>query len=426
MPLYSQTVRRKSLIQACVVAAIVFGGWAALKAHSAEIEIPPVEAMNLLDRATRDFEADNIDSAEMYLNRFCEALGARDLPDDIQSAVLDMRLKIALRKATRAFHSRTGEADASSDEFAKVWSVVDERTTEFLAYLRRKMAQAEGQKKFSRIVAVSAQEQSLRRERAFALQSMTAYPEALLELKEALTIYTRCLPHAAEKITVSYPTPTGEERKESTRAEQYNLATPEGIAQDRMTVLGLWHTAAPNDAEIKESLTSMRENFLQDFPGHPNAYFIAWEVLEARGTLSADALKTILDSTIDKTTARYASDLISHANRLSMEQRFDEALAEYEAAIALPACPQDRLTELYTQMASTHLYSKRYDKARECVLEAKRHADPAQAIALSLDSKLNLIEEVASNRSLPLSPPSSTNGIQHWLFWLNTLAILVS
>jgi len=497
MPLYSQTVRKMWLFHACVVVAIAGGGWATRSAHAAEVEIPSFEAMDLLDKARHDCAAEKIDSAELYLSRFREALGKGELPDDVQIAVLDMRLKIAAARAMMAFQQRqprTGVEDGSSEEFAKVWSVVDDRTNEFLAYCRRKKAQAEEQQNFGEVVAVSAEEQSLRRHRALILEYATAYPKALLELDEALAIYTRCLPHLAEKITVLYPTPHGEERKEVTRAEEYNLATPKAIAQKRMYVLRIWQSAAPNDAaikealtatqkkflqdfpsspealsissddaeiremltatqkkflqdfpgspealaissddaEIKETLTLMREKLLKDFPGHPDAYGIAWKVFEARGTLSADALKTILDATPDKTTMQYASDLISHANRLSVnEHRYDEALAEYEAALALPACPQDRLTEIHSQMADMHFFSKRYDKAREYILEAKRHASPLDAIAFNLDSRLEAIDIFEStaratrSRPMTVSPSDSTTVLRQWLFWLNTLAVLL-
>lgn len=173
-------------------------------------------------------------------------------------------------------------------------------------------------------------------------------------------------------------------------------------------------------------LTSTREHFIKDFPDHPNAYFNTYAVLEARGTLTADALKAVLDSTRDKTSSIYASNMISHANRLyAFERRLDEALAEYEVALALPACPKDRLTELYSQMASIHLESKRFDKARECMIEAKRHADPAQAEAFSLDSKLDLIESAAGNRPLPSASAPVANGNRRLFIWLNTLAVLL-
>jgi len=466
MPLYSQTVRRIWLFHACVVVAIAVGGWDTRSAHAAEVEIPSFEAMDLLDKARQDCAAGSIDSAELYLSRFREALGKGELPEDVQIAVLDMRLKIAAARAMMAFQQRqprTGVEDGSSEEFAKVWSVVDDRTDEYLAYCRRKKAQAEEQQDFSGVVAVSAEEQSLRLHRAFDLECMTVYPKALLELDEALAIYNRCLPHLAEKITVLYPTPHGEERKEVPAAEHYNLATPKAIAQKRMYVLWIWQSAAPNDAvikealtatqkkflqdfpsspealsissddaEIKETLTLMREKLLKDFPGHPDAYGIAWKVFEARGTLSADALKTILDATPDKTTMQYASDLISHANRLSVnEHRYDEALAEYEAALALPACPQDRLTEIYSQMADMHFFSKRYDKAREYILEAKRHASPLDAVAFNLDSHLEAIDIFEStaratrSRPMTVSPSDSTTRLRQWLFWLNTLAVLL-
>ena len=193
-----------------------------------------------------------------------------------------------------------------------------------------------------------------------------------------------------------------------------------------MTVLGLWLIAAPNDLGVKEMLTSTREHFIKDFPDHPNTYFNTYAVLEARGTLTADALKAVLDSTRDKTSANHASNMISHANRLFLdERRLDEALAEYEVALALPACPKERLAELYSQMSSIHLEPKRFDKARECILEAKRHADPAQAQAFSLDSKLDLIESAAGNRPLPSASAPVANGNRRLFIWLNTLAVLL-
>lgn len=414
-----------AVLLAVVVAVITFWSGSTLCAPAAEIEPPPAEVMKFLNRAMRDYETDKIDSADTNLSRFREVLGGAKLPDDLQFLVFDMGLQIAIRKATRVFQGRPGVVDASSAEFTAVWKVVDERSDELLAYYRRKLFAAEAQEDFSGFVLVSAREQRLRRDRALALQFMTAYPEALSELDNALAIYTRCLPHATETIQVGIHSPDGEERKEQTRADAFGLATPEVVAQERMTVLGLWLIAAPDDLGVKEMLTSAREHFIKDFPDHPNVYSNTHAVLEARGTLTADALKAVLESTRDKTTAGYASNMISHANRLFIERRLDEALAEYEAALALPACPQDRLAELFSQMASIHLESKRFDKARECVLEAKRHADPAQAQAFGLDSHLDLIESAAGNRPLPSASAPVAIGNSRWLIWLNTLAVLL-
>lgn len=413
-------------LHAVVIVVIAFCSGATHCAPAAEIEPPPAEVMKLLNRAMRDYETDKIDSADTNLSRFREVLGAAKLPDDLQFLVFDMGVQIAIRKATRVFQGRPGVVDASSAEFTDVWKVVDDRSDELLAYYRRKVSAAEAQEDFSGFVLVSAREQRLRRDRALALQFMTAYPEALSELDEALAIYTRCLPHATETIQVGIHSPDGEERTEQTRGDAFGLATPEVVAQERMTVLGLWLIAAPNDLGVKEMLTSTRERFLKDFPDHPNTYFNTYAVLEARGTLTADALKAVLDSTRDKTSANHASNMISHANRLFLdERRLDEALAEYEVALALPACPKDRLTELYSQMASIHLESKRFDKARECMIEAKRHADPAQAQAFSLDSKLDLIESAAGNRPLPSASAPVANGNRRLFIWLNTLAVLL-
>lgn len=139
-----------------------------------------------------------------------------------------------------------------------------------------------------------------------------------------------------------------------------------------------WEGQAAPEATIR--LADACEAFVRDHSAHPRAFNYQLRAQDLRGTRDLDTLAATLDAAADKASPQLAHNTISFANLCFRQADFDEALARYEAALAMPACPPDRRGEAEMMMGTILRRRQDYERARQAFEAARQHTDRFPAI----------------------------------------------
>jgi len=158
------------------------------------------------------------------------------------------------------------------------------------------------------------------------------------------------------------------------------LVGPEGVQERALYFLAVERNHNRDDSETTSRLAAACENFVHHHPAHPRAFNYQLRGQDLRGSRDLGVLRATLDAAADKSASQFAHNTISFANLCLRAGRFDEALARYEVALAMPACPSDRRGEAAMMMGTILRQTKHYDRARRAFQEARRHTDRFPAI----------------------------------------------
>jgi len=139
-----------------------------------------------------------------------------------------------------------------------------------------------------------------------------------------------------------------------------------------------WEGQAEPDAKAR--LIDAYEAFVRDHSAHPRAFNYQLRSQDLRGTRDLSTLAATLDAAAEKASPQLAHNTISFANLCFRQADFDEALARYEAALAMPACPPDRRGEAEMMMGTILRRRQDYERARQAFEAARQHTDRFPAI----------------------------------------------
>jgi hypothetical protein len=128
---------------------------------------------------------------------------------------------------------------------------------------------------------------------------------------------------------------------------------PEDVEELALYSLAVaWWWEGQADPDAKARLVDAYEAFVRDHSAHSRAFNYQLRAQDLHGTRDLNALAATLDAAAEKASPQLAHNTISFANLCFRQDDFDEALARYEAALAMPACPPDRRGEAEMMMGT--------------------------------------------------------------------------
>ena len=152
----------------------------------------------------------------------------------------------------------------------------------------------------------------------------------------------------------------------------------EELALYSLAVAWWWEGQADPDAKAR--LVDAYEAFVRDNSAHSRAFNYQLRAQDLHGTRDLNALAATLEAAADRASPQLAHNTISFANLCFRQGDYDEALARYEAAIAMPACPPDRRGEAEMMMGTILRRRQDYEPARQAFEAARQHTDRFPAI----------------------------------------------
>lgn len=156
---------------------------------------------------------------------------------------------------------------------------------------------------------------------------------------------------------------------------------PEDVEELALYSLAVdWWWEGQADPDAKARLVDAYEAFVRDHSAHSRAFNYQLRAQDLHGTRDLNALAATLDAAAEKACPQLAHNTISFANLCFRQDDYDQALARYEAALAMPACPPDRRGEAEMMMGTILRRRQDYERARQAFEGARQHTDRFPAI----------------------------------------------